>query len=335
MGHGVVIRRHELSDAEGELLPALIPGAGRGRPRAEARTVVNGMVCKIRTGASWRGLPERYRTWKTVCTRLRRYPLHGVFTRAPQQVRAGADAAGGIDRLVQLDSTIARAHRHAAATGREGGAPARRPDDHPSAGPQEPNSTSRPTAPADHWPSPSPQAKAYSSRGFRAYLCRRGVPHTIPEKRDQRKHRRNHGRRGGRPPGFDRGTYRRRNTVERCFNRLKAFHGSAAGYDETAPPYEAAVSLASLLLGARSLRRRTLGAAHSLGSGPACPLSGLSTRHGGPSSSRSSFTVRWARARVRAGDRPCSAPPPVGRALRDAPRHRRAVVASGSPVPFA
>jgi hypothetical protein len=27
--------------------------------------------------------------------------------------------------------------------------------------------------------------KAYSSRGFRAYLRRRGIAHTIPEKQDQ------------------------------------------------------------------------------------------------------------------------------------------------------
>jgi transposase len=95
--------------------------------------------------------------------------------------------------------------------------------------------------------------KAYSSRGFRAYLRKRGIAHTIPEKDDQRRHRRNRGRRGGRPPGFDRETYRRRNTVERCFNRLKAFRGIATRYEKTATSYEAAVTLASLLLWARSV----------------------------------------------------------------------------------
>jgi transposase len=60
--------------------------------------------------------------------------------------------------------------------------------------------------------------KAYSSRGFRAYLRRRGIAHTIPEKADQRRHRLRRGSRGGRLPGFGRETYRRRNLVERCFN---------------------------------------------------------------------------------------------------------------------
>ncbi|SCK13964.1 Transposase [Streptomyces sp. ScaeMP-e48] len=94
--------------------------------------------------------------------------------------------------------------------------------------------------------------KAYSSRVFRAYLRRRGIIATIPEKDDQKKHRRNRGSHGGRPPGFDRETYRRRNTVERCFNHLKGFHGIATRYDKTATSYEAAVSLASFLLWARS-----------------------------------------------------------------------------------
>ncbi|MEU3956607.1 hypothetical protein AB0F45_30505 [Streptomyces achromogenes] len=48
-----------------------------------------------------------------------------MFTRAPQQVQARADATGDTDWLVQTDSTIVRAHRHAAATGRA----CRHPDD--------------------------------------------------------------------------------------------------------------------------------------------------------------------------------------------------------------
>jgi transposase len=84
------------------------------------RRVVNGMVYKIRTGITWRDLPERYGPWKTVYTRFRRYALDGVFTHALQQIQARADATGGIDWLVQIDSTIVRAHQPAAATGRKG-----------------------------------------------------------------------------------------------------------------------------------------------------------------------------------------------------------------------
>ncbi|WP_435887557.1 transposase [Streptomyces antimycoticus] len=86
--HGGVIRRHELTDQEWELLAPLIPRAATGRPRAGDRQVINGMVYKIRTGISWRDLPERYGPWKTVYTRFRRYALDGVFTRALKQIQA-------------------------------------------------------------------------------------------------------------------------------------------------------------------------------------------------------------------------------------------------------
>ncbi|WP_405559542.1 transposase [Streptomyces sp. NBC_01180] len=70
----------------------MIPRARTGRPRAEHRRIINGMVYKTRAGISWRDLPERYGPWKTVYTRFRRYALDGVFTRALQQVQAQADA---------------------------------------------------------------------------------------------------------------------------------------------------------------------------------------------------------------------------------------------------
>ncbi|MER8072975.1 transposase [Streptomyces sp. NPDC094034] len=84
--------------------------------------VINGMVYKIRTRISWRDLPECYAPWKTVGTRFRHYALGGVFTQALRQVQAPADKAGDIDWLVQIDSTVVRAHQYAA-TGRKGNQP--------------------------------------------------------------------------------------------------------------------------------------------------------------------------------------------------------------------
>ena len=63
--------------------------------------------------------------------------------------------------------------------------------------------------------------KAYSSAANRAYLRRRGIQAVIPVKEDQKKNRRARGRSGGRPPAFDPGRYKERNTVERCFSKLK------------------------------------------------------------------------------------------------------------------
>ncbi|WP_406420118.1 IS5 family transposase [Streptomyces sp. NBC_01614] len=286
------MRRHELTDQEWELLAPLIPRATTGRPRVEDRQVINAMVYKIRTGISWRDLPERYGPWKTVYTRFRRYALDGVFTRALQTIQAHADAAGGIDWLVQIDSTIVRAHQHAAATGRKGGGhQPDEPDDHAlgrsrgglttkahlacdgkgrplaillTPGQRHDSVCARPLlerirVPRNGLGRPRCRLdqviadKAYSSRGFRAYLRKRGIAHTIPEKTDQRRHRLRPGCHGGRPPGFDRETYRQRNVIERCFNRLKSIRGIATRYEKTATSYEAAVTLASFLLWARSV----------------------------------------------------------------------------------
>ncbi len=59
---------------------------------------------------------------------------------------------------------------------------------------------------------------------------------TIPERTDQQAGRRRCGHRGGRPPAFDPNTYRRRNVVERCINRLKQWRGIATRYGRLACP---------------------------------------------------------------------------------------------------
>ncbi|MFJ4206593.1 transposase [Streptomyces sviceus] len=95
----------------GSYSASLIPRTAPDRPRVSDRRVINGMVYTVRTGISWRDLPERYGPWQTVCTRFRRHAPHGVFTRALQRMQACADAAGDIDWLVQIDSCPALAVR--------------------------------------------------------------------------------------------------------------------------------------------------------------------------------------------------------------------------------
>ncbi len=89
---------------------------------------------------------------------------------------------------------------------------------------------------------------AYSARGHRADLRRRGITAVIPEPADQAGHRRKRGSRGGRPIGYDRTVYRRRNVIERAFNRLKAWRGIATRYDKHATVFHGAVVLASILI---------------------------------------------------------------------------------------
>jgi len=90
--------------------------------------------------------------------------------------------------------------------------------------------------------------KGFSYPRCRRALRRRGIPHTIPERRDQQRQRRAKGRRGGRPPAFDRLAYRRRNAIERCINRLKQFRGLAMRYEKRAVNYRAMVVLAAIVI---------------------------------------------------------------------------------------
>src|ERR687889_500537 len=82
----------------------------------------------------------------------------------------------------------------------------------------------------------------------RAYLRRRGIRATIPEGRDQQANRVRRGSAGGRPPAFDKTAYKRRNIVERCFNRFKQYRAIATRYDKTALSYQAMIDLATLLI---------------------------------------------------------------------------------------
>jgi transposase len=90
--------------------------------------------------------------------------------------------------------------------------------------------------------------KGYPSRANRSYLAARGIRTTIPEKADQAAGRRRRGSKGGRPPGFDPDAYRQRNTVERCFNRLKQWRGIAMRSDKTSRAYRAGIALAATLI---------------------------------------------------------------------------------------
>jgi transposase len=88
--------------------------------------------------------------------------------------------------------------------------------------------------------------KAYSSAANRAYLRRRRIRAVIPVKEDQKNNRRARGRSGGRPPAFDPVHYKERNTVERCFSKLKQFRAVATRYDKRDFRYQATVDVASI-----------------------------------------------------------------------------------------
>lgn len=56
------------------------------------------------------------------------------------------------------------------------------------------------------------------------------------------------GQAGGRPSAFDREAYKRRNTVERCINKLKQWRGLATRDDKTATIYLAGLHIAAIFI---------------------------------------------------------------------------------------
>lgn len=104
-----------LSDAQWSLIEGLLPRptGRRGRPFADARQVVEGIVYRYRCGIAWRDVPEVFGPWQTLWTWHRRMAADGTWDRVLSELTSAADAAGMIDWALSVDSTIARAHQHA------------------------------------------------------------------------------------------------------------------------------------------------------------------------------------------------------------------------------
>ncbi len=119
-------RRYEITDEEWAriepLLPPMTPQRG-GRWR-DHRQVLNGIVFRTRAGIPWRDVPERYGPWETVYKRFARWEQDGTWARIEAHLRVEADAAGELDWAAQIDSTVVRAHQHAAGARKGGWTPA-------------------------------------------------------------------------------------------------------------------------------------------------------------------------------------------------------------------
>jgi transposase len=84
--------------------------------------VINGILWKLRTGAPWRDLPERYGPWKTAHERLRIWTADGTWEQILDQVIVKDDAVGNVEWTVSVDSSSVRAHQHSAGARKKGAA---------------------------------------------------------------------------------------------------------------------------------------------------------------------------------------------------------------------
>ena len=75
---------------------------------------------RVRAGAPWRDVPPACGPWQTVYGLFRRWQRDGTWAQVLAGLRARADAAGLITWDVSVDSTVARAHQHAAGARKRG-----------------------------------------------------------------------------------------------------------------------------------------------------------------------------------------------------------------------
>lgn len=119
-----------MTDSAWARIEPLLPAAtgARGGQWRDHRQVINAILWKLRTGAPWRDLPERYGPWKTAHERLRKWTADGTWQRILDDVVVKDDSVGRVEWLVSVDSTVVRAHQHVAGARKKGAAhPGSRP----------------------------------------------------------------------------------------------------------------------------------------------------------------------------------------------------------------
>ncbi|MGS2811512.1 IS5 family transposase [Nocardia sp. MW-W600-9] len=266
----------------------MLPVSSRGRRWRDHRQVINAILWKLRTGAPWRDLPERYGPWKTAHERLRTWTRDGTWQAILDEVIVKDDSIGQVEWILSVDSTVIRAHQHAAGARKKGAPPAHafavdgealgrsrgglstkihlavdgrglpmrvlltpgQAGDNPQILPLLDGISVARTGPGR--PRTRPETvladKAYAHPSTRATLRRRRIGFVSPERDDQIACRRTKGSAGGRPPVFDREAYKQRNVVERCFNRLKQFRDLATRYAKRAAYFQAELVIAAIVL---------------------------------------------------------------------------------------
>jgi putative transposase len=116
------MERLVLSDAAWERMAPLIIGRPdqKGSTGRDNRMFVEGVLWIVRTGSPWRDLPEAFGDWNCVFRRFSRWSIKGVWWRIFEAMSNDPD----FEYLI-VDSTIVRAHQHAAGA-KKGGLKIRR-----------------------------------------------------------------------------------------------------------------------------------------------------------------------------------------------------------------
>ena len=109
------MRRHEIDQEAWERIENLLPGKpGDVGVTADNRLFINAIYWILKTGAPWRDLPSRFGPWNSVFVRFNRWAKKGVWQKVAEALSDDPDL-----EWLMIDSTVVRAHQHAA--GKKGG----------------------------------------------------------------------------------------------------------------------------------------------------------------------------------------------------------------------
>ena len=107
-----------LRDDQWERLREFVPGGRKGKrgPRTDNRRFLNGLLWMARSSARWRDLPGQLGDYETVKRRYYRWIEMGVLDGILAALAREADL-----EWLMINSTIVRAHQHAAGARRQKG----------------------------------------------------------------------------------------------------------------------------------------------------------------------------------------------------------------------
>ena len=113
----------KLTDPQSEILNQLFesqsPDDGRGRPRVEARPILDGILWILKTGAQWEDLPPRYPSKATCHRRFQEWVEDGTLEVALCTLAEDLTARGGLDvREAYVDGTFSSAKKEVSALAR-------------------------------------------------------------------------------------------------------------------------------------------------------------------------------------------------------------------------
>ncbi|AUD06951.1 IS5/IS1182 family transposase [Spirosoma pollinicola] len=243
------MRRYEITDQQWSKIALFLPGkvGDVGRSTVDNRLFVNAVLWIARSGAPWRDLPERFGPWNSVYRRFRRWAKADIWKNVFEELQEP-----DLDWLM-IDSTIVRAHQHAAGPkksdpaseclGQSVGGWSTKIDalGNPlrillSVGQRADITQAEPLL-TDYQTRAVLADRGYDADSFITYLHVHQTEVVIPAKKNRLE-----------PRSIDENLYKDRNKVERYFNKLKQYRRVATRYEKTANSFAGFVYLASTMI---------------------------------------------------------------------------------------